>query len=78
MLLLLAHHGYIGNFDALCRLLEVSGYKIVGVIPNDTPIENIMLQGNKNLRIEEVPMNETCLSESEMLVPVAHFHTVSL
>lgn len=40
-------------------------------------LESLMLQGNKSLRIEEIPQDETCLSESEMLIPVAHFHQVS-
>lgn len=59
------------------RLLEVSGYKITNVVANRTALDTIMLSGTKSLRIEEIPMDEMNLSESEMVIPVAHFHQVS-
>lgn len=64
------------NNNIISRLLEVAGFKIVNEVKTDTPLEQLMLQGNKLLRVEEVPMEETCMGDYEMLIPVAHFHQV--
>ena len=56
----------------------MAGFKIVNEVKTDTPLEQLMLQGNKSLRIEEIAMEETCMGDDEMLIPVAHFHQVCL
>ncbi|XP_067928164.1 ubiquitin carboxyl-terminal hydrolase 7-like isoform X2 [Watersipora subatra] len=56
------------------RLLEVASSRIQYIYSDDAPIDSIMMSGNKYLRLEEIPLEETSLSDSEMLVPVAHFH----
>jgi len=48
----------------------------VSIVSPETSIESLVLQGNKSLRIEEIPVKEVSLSENEMLVTVAHFHQV--
>lgn len=56
------------------RLLEVSSYKIIQVLPEDVLLECLNPSGSKTYRIEEIPKEELKTEPGEFLVPVAHFH----
>lgn len=62
----------------IIRLLEIISYKILTVQSEDTLLDCINPTNSKTLRIEEIPAEEVQLGEDELLVPVAHFHKVSM
>lgn len=53
------------------------GYKISNIYSNDERLENLAPLANRCLRVEEVPPDEENLSDSEILIPVAHFYQVT-
>ncbi|XP_018913775.1 ubiquitin carboxyl-terminal hydrolase 7 isoform X2 [Bemisia tabaci] len=55
------------------RLVEIVTNRIQPGPPEDTPIENLVMNQAKNYRIEEILREELNLAEDEMLIPVAHF-----
>jgi ubiquitin carboxyl-terminal hydrolase 7 len=56
------------------RLLDIVSHKIVGVNEPDTRIDSLPGTQSKSYRVEEVPEDQLQLGDSDMLVPVAHFH----
>lgn len=62
---------------AKLRLLEVMSCKIVQHFEDDMQVSQLPVNSNRQLRIEEVPLDETRLRSDEMIVNVAHFHRES-
>ena len=60
------------------RLLEIISYKILSVQREDIPLEQLSVGGTRTFRVEEIPADEVNLPEDELLIPVAHFHKVSV
>ncbi|XP_071107818.1 ubiquitin carboxyl-terminal hydrolase 7-like [Haliotis cracherodii] len=56
------------------RLLEIISYKIFAVQKEDISLDCLNATGTKTYRVEEVPKEESVISEDELLLPVAHFH----
>uniref|UniRef100_A0A3B4X2Q6 Ubiquitin carboxyl-terminal hydrolase 7 n=1 Tax=Seriola lalandi dorsalis TaxID=1841481 RepID=A0A3B4X2Q6_SERLL len=57
------------------RLLEIVSYKIIGVHQEDELLECLSPAASRTFRIEEIPLDQVDLDkDSEMLIPVAHFH----
>ncbi|XP_030840591.1 ubiquitin carboxyl-terminal hydrolase 7 isoform X2 [Strongylocentrotus purpuratus] len=61
------------NGTGKLRLLDIISNKIFQQFAEDTPIENLALQGTKMYRLEEIPQDQYKLSDDEMIVCVAHF-----
>lgn len=55
------------------RCLEITGFKITSILPEDVLVECLNPSGNKSYRIEETPSDEVKIEGDEFLVPVAHF-----
>ncbi|XP_035510897.1 ubiquitin carboxyl-terminal hydrolase 7-like [Morone saxatilis] len=57
------------------QLLEIVSYKIIGVHQEDELLECLSPAASRTFRIEEIPLDQVDLDkDSEMLIPVAHFH----
>ncbi|KXJ26613.1 Ubiquitin carboxyl-terminal hydrolase 7 [Exaiptasia diaphana] len=56
------------------RLLEIISAKVFNTIAHDTPLEEIVNQGQRSFRIEEIPKDQRSLKTNEILVGVAHFN----
>ncbi|XP_031555902.1 ubiquitin carboxyl-terminal hydrolase 7-like, partial [Actinia tenebrosa] len=56
------------------RLLEIISAKVFNTISHDTPLDDIVNQGQRSFRIEEIPRDEMNLKNNEILIGVAHFN----
>lgn len=64
-------------YDSLCRLVELSGYKIHSTHSAATQLDSLSsISGNKIFRVEEIPHDQLRIESDELLIPVAHFHKV--
>ncbi|KAK3717321.1 hypothetical protein QZH41_011551 [Actinostola sp. cb2023] len=67
---------YSSSIVEKLRLLEIISAKVFNTIAHDTPLEDIVNQGQRSFRIEEIPTDEMNLKTNEILVGVAHFSKV--
>lgn len=56
------------------RIVEVNCNKLVPGPKEDVLLDTLNLTSTKTYRIEEIPKEEACLQDDEMLVPCAHYH----
>lgn len=57
-------------------MLEVASSRLMSLVREDMPLDNLNYLGTKVYRIEEVAQDELVLQDDECLIPVAHFHKV--